>query len=255
MEPADRYLRALLIVAIHEVMDSLHDFSMRPKAITALDIVRSKNAKSVGFPITLIDEILLDMELLHFEVVTTPYARPRYASSEQLQNSASIDEMIAEIAEKNDCESILRNTARLGDDWLFECVKNVLQEAANAEHEPNVEISVSEKWEPIPLEYEDQAAKDAIEKLEAAANAIQNDNGYATAHPEERDNIVSLLRTSVADLKIRSLYTRYYFEYSIIRPLQKASARLGRSATGEVVRGALSAIRHWVKDRILDILP
>jgi hypothetical protein len=56
--------------------------------------------------------------------------------------------------------------------------------------EATAEVNRPDEWSPITIDQADPVVADATTQLNAATEAIEQDNGYAVTHPQERDAVV-----------------------------------------------------------------
>ena len=115
-------------------------------------------------------------------------------------------------------------------------------------------VDLDDAWEPLPVDYDSVDAPVAIDSLEAAAEAINNDNGYAVSHLAERATVVASIRSAVGYMRVRGEYTRIYFKYSVVEPLLKAASRLGASAAGKTVEAAIKGVQKWITEFVFNSL-
>jgi len=133
-----------------------------------------------------------------------------------------------------------------GDQWLSETGGVI---TANS---PDIENTSSVDWEPLPVERDDPQLKQAIVALDAAITEIESDNGYSATEPDERNAVVSSLKTASEALKTQSQIYYFQFRSLIWEPLVKAGKRFGNAATGLSIQAAKEALKEVFKDWIKD---
>lgn len=188
-----------------------------------------------------ISSIVRETELI--SEISTPFAINRY----------KINRQFLELKEKRDLAFLLdffevwQAADELEHTWLTECLVSILHINKN-------EI-VEKGWIPLDLDYESEEADIAFSQLEKAVKAIEGDNGYSATYPEERNGIVATLRMGLSELKHHNDLALLCFKQMIIEPLHQVMKRVGDNITGAAVKGALEAIKDWVKDNVGGILP
>lgn len=140
------------------------------------------------------------------------------------------------------------------DAWLSEAVstissnwRTVAWSLPDAPNEPDV-------WEPIPIDREDPAVKEAVSTVEAATEAIRADNGYAATHDEERRYVLDHLSSALKRLKEDTQIGWMYLKEFALDPLTMVIRRFGKAATGLAATEAQNALLRWLRERIGDIL-
>ncbi|QYJ01518.1 hypothetical protein KUV46_03750 [Thalassovita mediterranea] len=249
------YWRSAVILMLRDLIDPNSLPGTRPSAISTKEIwnqFRRDSEPFVTISLDRLDELVIGMQLDYFEVIGSELARPRLFVKDELQTVVDIEFFFSEMAEANGCAAVWTNSGKLGWDWLKECLLNLIDAESQFKQQP--EVSNEAAWEPLALDYNSRAADAATEALQNAIDAIAADNGYASTFPAERNNVLALLRSSLGQMQIRAEYTRIYFEYSLIKPLNQAVYRLGGNAAGEIAKGALLALREWAKDIVRSVI-
>ncbi|MBL4863832.1 MAG: hypothetical protein JKY63_02910 [Rhodobiaceae bacterium] len=131
-----------------------------------------------------------------------------------------------------------------GDQWLSETGGVI---TANS---PDIENTSSVDWEPLPVERDDPQLKKAVAALDTAITEIESDNGYSATEPDERNAVVSSLKTASEALKTQSQIYYFQFRSLIWEPLEKAGKRFGNAATGLSIQAAKEALKEVFKDWI-----
>ncbi len=150
-------------------------------------------------------------------------------------------------------DHLLHQVSRLGHDWLAEVLENMAQQAqpeidptsSEVASEPTPFSTGEDEWEPLPIEYSSEAAKEAMEAVEKTIEAVRSDNGYTANYPEERDNILWALSAGVVALREVSL-TRMFYESNLIRPLRKLIERFKDAVVGELAKLSVSKLISWI---------
>ena len=186
-----------------------------------------------------------------------PFATSRYFISDRGEDT------LAHLIKTSD--TIAHKFEFLGEDWMIEALSNLKDnitgtptnkgEGENAGTPVITEAKSSDRpenisWSPIPVDRADQKWVSAIDAIDKARNAIEENNGYNATEPDERNAIVSSLKTASEALKTQSQI--YYFQFSslIWEPLVKAGKRFENAATGLAIQAAKEALKEVFKDWI-----
>jgi hypothetical protein len=102
-----------------------------------------------------------------------------------------------------------------------------------------------DEWAPIQIDQNDEVVKEAVEKLRAATEAVEQDNGYAVAHAQERDQVVQDLKGGLEKLQSEAVSAGWISR--TVDALKKAGARFVNTTKAPVIDGALAAIKDVVK--------
>ncbi|MSP41829.1 MAG: hypothetical protein EXR08_00445 [Alphaproteobacteria bacterium] len=102
-------------------------------------------------------------------------------------------------------------------------------------------------WEPLPLDRQNLALAQAIEKIDELIQAIKQDNGYAANEPDERNFIVSALQAGVQALRDQTVIYRIQFRAFVWEPIQQIATRFGPSAIGVLADAAKEFIKEAFK--------
>ena len=189
-----------------------------------------------------IDEIIGSLLLPDVKIINSPFARPRFSINPSVHSNLIVPQYCNQVSELNGFNEVWDLYKELGWGWLLECLRNIRSQELN---QPVIE---EDEWSPVELDYSDPNASEAIQKVADALEAIEEHNGLAATHPEERNSIVASLSEALKRFHDQHEMTYVYLKFSVVEPLKRASQRLAKSAAGEVVKGALQALREWVKD-------
>jgi hypothetical protein len=114
------------------------------------------------------------------------------------------------------------------------------------------EVQAPDQWAPITIDQNEQSVKKVIQDLQAATDAIEQDNGYAVSHPEERDQVVYDLKGGLEKFKSDKVSVAWIKR--TVEALKLASGRFANTIKGQAIDGALSAIKDFVKSHISSAL-
>lgn len=137
--------------------------------------------------------------------------------------------------------------AHNGDDWIgsaLDAINKQLNEIELESGEGEAEATADE-WEPLTIERESDSFRSAMEAAEKALETIEQNNGYATTDPEERDGIVNTLRGTLDALK-RGRPSRGAVVEGMLSPLKYISKKFSDSVMGEIAKVAVTALIKWL---------
>lgn len=109
-----------------------------------------------------------------------------------------------------------------------------------------------DEWKPITISQADPTVTQAVQKLEAATEAIESDNGYSVAHPQERDQVVHDLKGSLERLKSDAVSLGWVRR--TLSALKTASGRFANTVKGQTIDGAMLAIKEFVKKHMSEAI-
>jgi hypothetical protein len=90
--------------------------------------------------------------------------------------------------------------------------------------------------------------QEAVQQLQEATTAIEQDNGYAATYPQERDQVVQDLKGGLKKLKSDAVSIGWLRR--TVNALKTASLRFANTVKGRTVDGALAAVREVIKNHI-----
>lgn len=101
-------------------------------------------------------------------------------------------------------------------------------------------------WEPIPLDRDEPILKEAIASLDETIAEIEQSNGYASEHPEERNYVVDNLKLLSNKLKSAASTSAAYVRSHGLNVLQKVADKFSGAAMGEAAKATLKALGEWL---------
>ncbi len=107
-------------------------------------------------------------------------------------------------------------------------------------------------WEPITLDQTEPVVAEATKRLNEVTEAVEQDNGYSIAHPQERDAVVSDLKGGLEKLKSGVVSTGWVTR--TVAALKTVSGRFAGTIKGQAIDGALAAIKEMVKSHMTHAL-
>ena len=105
-----------------------------------------------------------------------------------------------------------------------------------------------DEWAPVQIDPSEPVVQEAVQQLHEATTAIEQDNGYAATYPQERDHVVQDLKGGLEKLKSGAVSIGWLRR--TINALRTASVRFANTLKGQVIDGALAAVREVVNHHI-----
>lgn len=109
-------------------------------------------------------------------------------------------------------------------------------------------------WTPIPLDRTDARVQKAIERVDEAITHVEQNNGYGTAYPEERQFVLDNLKLLSNTLKNAASTSITYIKTHGLNALQKLQDRFGTALIGEAARDASKALWTLIKEAAKAVL-
>ena len=133
--------------------------------------------------------------------------------------------------------------------WLTNALQKVNYFAREFSITPkDFEAEAMDEWAPITLDQTDPTVADAATQLKAATDAVEQDNGYSIAHPQERDAVVQDLQGGLNKLK-SGVVSQGWVRRTFLA-LKTASFRFANTVKGQTIDGALLALKEVVKSHM-----
>jgi hypothetical protein len=145
-----------------------------------------------------------------------------------------------------------KNYQILGDhhDWLLGALTNV-QHAYDSLEISSSDFDTSDReWEPIPLETTNKSLQIAIASLDKTITEVEQSNGYASEHSEERNFVLDNLRMLSRKLKSAGTVSVSYVKTHGLSVLKRLQDRFIDTSIGEGATEARRAIVHWLHEAI-----
>lgn len=102
----------------------------------------------------------------------------------------------------------------------------------------------AEKWEPLPVEWDDKSLDQSITAVEAVLDRVKGDNGFAVSDPVAHRRIVWSLSSALQALK-EKLPSRSQIRELLLKPLNWLSESFAKTAVGELAKEAVKTVtRH-----------
>jgi len=105
-----------------------------------------------------------------------------------------------------------------------------------------------DEWAPITIDQANPAVAEATKQLNAATEAIAEDNGYSVTHPQERDAVVQDLKGGLEKLKSGVVSVGWLKRTAVA--LKTASIRFVGTLKGQTIDGAMLALKEVVKSHV-----
>jgi hypothetical protein len=201
------------------------------------------------------DEIFLEHEVminLSLDKLVTDGAISKLADpfGDALYKKTDLFEQIIEAVTKDPSGPYFRNvTANDHNFWLRGALRRVNDEYRVLGLTPeDFGSELPDEWAPIQINPDEPAIQEAVRLLQEAATAIEQDNGYAATHPQERDQVVQDLKGGLNKLKSEAVSIGWLRR--TVNALKTASFRFANTVKGQMIDGALSAIKDVIKHHI-----
>jgi hypothetical protein len=182
------------------------------------------------------------------------------------QKTESLDRLADQL--ENSPESVFFRARVSGDpkSWLYAALQSVNLTAGELQitsadfaaeavadftaraFEKAAETDPPDEWAPITIDQSDPVVAEATKQLNAAAEAIEQDNGYSVTHPQERDAVVLNLKGGLE--KLKSGVVSNGWMRRTVWALKQASGRFASTVKGQMIDGALAAIKEVVKSHM-----
>lgn len=182
---------------------------------------------------TLVKEQVIDALL-------DPFGPSQFRAGEGL--GTYIDENLA------DASSPLHKAEASGDAerWLRAALERLNKIGAELEVTADDWQQPEAEWEPIPIERDNEAFLRAEAAVDHAIKEVEQNNGYASAHPEERNFVLEKLKLLSARFKSAKDISIGYVRANGVEALRKISHRFGNAAVGKVADAAITALLTWL---------
>jgi hypothetical protein len=105
--------------------------------------------------------------------------------------------------------------------------------------------STADKWEPLPIDRESPEVKDVIAASENALKEIEQSNGYADEHSQERNGVVENIKGTLSALK-KGMPSRQAIISGLLAPLKFIAEKFSSATMGEAAKIAVAAITKWL---------
>lgn len=105
-----------------------------------------------------------------------------------------------------------------------------------------------DEWAPITIDQTNPAVSEATKQLNAATEAIEQDNGYSATHPQERDAVVTDLKGGLE--KMKSGVVSVNWVRRTVLALKIGGFRFANTMKGQIIDGALAALKDVVKNHM-----
>jgi hypothetical protein len=184
------------------------------------------------------------------EIITDDFGPTLYRSSSVLSQWAKEDALrIFPLFDKyNQIQSM---------DWLVAALMGVNSQFGSLDiQESDFGNKLEElQWEPIPLERTNEKLIAATTALDEAIEQIEQNNGYATTAPGEREHVLENLKAATKSLKERGHIYWAQLRSWAMEPLTRVVNRFGNAAVGVSSSAAKEALIDWLKSLIENGFP
>jgi hypothetical protein len=132
-----------------------------------------------------------------------------------------------------------------GETWLWDALLSINEEAEKLGVTAADFENPDAEWVPIPIDQNDPAVAEVVDKLTQAVEEIRADNGYSATLPQERDHVLEGLSGALEKFKspaVSAGWVRVAFER-----LKIAGRRFGGTLKEATIKGAQAALVDFVK--------
>lgn len=111
--------------------------------------------------------------------------------------------------------------SKFGGQWIEDAISSINEIASDVSGDQKEETPFSETtpatdvWEPLRLERSNQSFAETIEGVEKSIREIAADNGFSSAYPDERDNLISHANATLESAKEGKVTKRQIREHFI----------------------------------------
>ncbi len=149
------------------------------------------------------------------------------------------------------------NARRSGNpaNWTREALIAVHREYIRLGIRPSDFESPERDWQPIPLDRQDEALQAAIVSLDKTITEVEQSNGYASEHAEERNFVLDNLRMLSQRLKGAGTISIAYVRTHGLSVLKRVQDRFVDTAIGEGAKETVKAIVHWLHEIVNYFVP
>jgi hypothetical protein len=154
-------------------------------------------------------------------------------------------------------DSPFENAQASGDPggWTFQALDSVYQEYIRLGIRPSDFEDPERDWAPIPIEQNNEDLQTAIAALDRTITEVEQSNGYASEHAEERNFVLDNLRMLSQKLKSAGTISVSYIRTHGLSVLKRVQDRFIDTAIGEGAKETTNAIAHWLHQLISYFVP
>lgn len=102
-----------------------------------------------------------------------------------------------------------------------------------------------QEWEPMPLDRDTAEGKEALQQTELALKEIEQNNGYASTDPDERNGIVETIKGSLTAIKF-GFPSKQVVIVGLLAPLRFIAKKFSEASMGEAAKTAVAALIKWL---------
>jgi hypothetical protein len=154
-------------------------------------------------------------------------------------------------------EMPFQNAQASGDSrrWAFQALRRVYEEEIRLSIRSSDFDDPESEWKPIPLEPSNLALQNAVISLDKTIVEIEQSNGYASEHPEERNFVLDNLRLLSQKLKSAGTVSVLYVRTHGLNVLKRVQDRFVDTAIGEGAKETTKAILRWLQEIVHHFIP
>jgi hypothetical protein len=142
-----------------------------------------------------------------------------------------------------------KNAGSRGNEWMRRALYNVNSQYRSLNIRPeDFARQLPDEWEPIRIDPSEPVLQEAVRQLREATVAVEQDNGYAATYPQERDQVVQDLKGGLDKLSSDTVSIGWLRR--TVNALKTASFRFANTMKGQMIDGALAAVKDVIKYHI-----
>jgi hypothetical protein len=139
--------------------------------------------------------------------------------------------------------------------WIFKALTNINKTAWELHVSASDFVGAQvDEWSPIPIEQAAPSLQDAVAKLDDAIQQIEDSNGYAVQHTEERRYVLDGLKALSNTLKTAATVSVEYVRRNGLEMLKKVRDRFTGTLIDQSAKAAGDALMHWIKEKAPEVL-
>lgn len=175
--------------------------------------------------------------------IADPFGEALYRKTDKYDQAVEEDE--------NDPSGPYRRNAVANDhnSWLRGALRKVNEQYFHLGITPDdFAVELPDEWAPIQINPDEPAIQKAAQQLQEVTTAIEQDNGYSATYPQERDQVVQDLKGGLEKLKSNAVSVGWLRR--TVNALKTASLRFVNTTKGQMIDGALAAVKDVIKHHI-----
>jgi hypothetical protein len=131
------------------------------------------------------------------------------------------------------------------EQWLQETLRNSLNDITYSEQDILEDFETNDVWAPLPIDRDSVEYQETVAAIEDAISEVEGNNGYSSEQPEERDAIVTTLKSGSEAFKNGSP-TKKFIKTTLVDGFKYLIKRFTDSAIGIAAKKALEHLLPFV---------